>query len=130
MRWKGEKAKAWEAVRNYVKAKEKDCYTCEAKRLTGQNAQAGHYLPIGHVGSNNTLSWDERGIHLQCSRCNGVGQGEQVSFREHLVRDYGEAVVQSLEARRWKIDPIKDWVKVREHYESLLKQLPVDNGVV
>lgn len=123
MRWKGEKAKAWEAVRIYVKAKEKDCYTCPSKALEGINAQAGHYLPVGLVGSNNKLSWDERQIHLQCSRCNGVGQGMAVSYRTALLKEYGEETVKELEARRWKIDPIKDWQKVIEHYQTLHENL-------
>ncbi len=123
MRWKGEKAKAWEAVRAYIKAKEKDCYTCPSKDLQGINAQCGHYLPVGLVGSNNTLSWDHRQIHLQCSRDNGVGQGRSVEYRARLVVDYGEKVVKELEARRWKIDPIKDWGAVIRHYEKLLCDL-------
>lgn len=125
MRYKGQKGKTWESVKLYVRAKEKNCYTCDAKNLHGINAQAGHYLPVGLVGSNNTLSWDERQIHLQCGRCNGVGQGMAVRYRERLVEDYGEATVEELEARRWKIDPIKDWDAVRMHYEELLKNLKV-----
>lgn len=116
MRYKGVKGKAWEAVRQYVKSKEKDCYTCNAKDLQGQNAQAGHFLPVGLVGSNNRLSWDGRQIHLQCGRCNGTGQGMQVAYRRHLVRDYGEKTVKELEARRYKVDPIKDWNEVIKRY--------------
>ena len=120
MRWKGKKAKAWEAVRAYVKAKEKDCYTCQRKDLKGGDAQAGHFLPVGLVGSNNKLSWDERQIHLQCSRCNGAGQGEQVVYRAHLRREYGDKVVRELEARKY--DPIKDWDEIISHYEQLAGQ--------
>jgi hypothetical protein len=109
MRYKGIKGKAWEAIKTRVREREKDCYTCGAKNLIGANAQAGHFLPVAIVGSNNTLSWDERQIHLQCGRCNGVGQGQQVAFRLALVRDYGEEVVKEFEARRWKVDPVKNW---------------------
>lgn len=119
MRWKGEKSKAWEAVRRYVKRYETDCYTCDSKNLQGINAQAGHYLPVGHVGSNNKLSWDRRQIHLQCSRCNGVGQGEQTKYRLHLVEQYGETAVAEMEARRYKIDPIKNWKEIINYYDSL-----------
>lgn len=128
MRWKGKKAEAWEAVRAYVKSKEKDCYTCEARNLIGQNAQVGHYLPVGIVGSNNTLSWDDKQLHLQCGRCNGVGQGESVRYRAHLVKDYGEKGVRALEARRKKISPVKNWQEVIDYYESLLLQLEKKGG--
>lgn len=120
MRWKGKKAKAWQAVRAYIKSVETDCCTCGAKDIEGRNAQAGHFLPVALVGSNNTLSWDFRQIHLQCSHCNGAGQGMQVAYRTFLVKKYGEEVVAELEARRWKTDPIKNWDDVIAHYEALL----------
>ncbi len=108
-RYKGEKRKAWEAVKAYTRSREKNCYTCPAQLLEAQNAQSGHYIPVALAGSNNTLSWDKRQINLQCGRCNGAGQGMQVAYRAHLVKDYGEPIVQELEAHRWKVDPIKNW---------------------
>jgi hypothetical protein len=123
-RYRRDKGKAWEAVKRYVRAKEKDCYTCGARQLQGINAQCGHFLPVGFVGSNNVLSWDTRQIHLQCSRCNGVGQRQQVAYRARLVKDYGEEVVQELEARRWKVDKVKSWQEIINHYDTLLSLLP------
>jgi hypothetical protein len=109
MRYKGIKGKAWEAVKKSVRRREKHCYTCPAKNLVGKNAQAGHYRPIGQVGSNNTWSWDPRFIHMQCSRCNGAGQGEQAVYRQHLVKDYGEAAVKEFDDNWRRVSPIKDW---------------------
>lgn len=123
MRYKGLKGKAWEAVKAYTRAKEKDCYTCPARNLNGVNAQCGHYIPVALAGSNNTLSWDEKQIHLQCSRDNGAGQGQAVAYRAHLVRDYGEEVVKELESRRWKVDPIKNWQEVIDRYDNLQAEL-------
>lgn len=125
MRYKAEKGHAWNAVKSYVRKKEKHCYTCPAKNLKGQNAQAGHYIPVALAGSNNTLSWDERQIHLQCGYCNGVGQGQQVAYRLHLVRDYGEAVVEEIEKARWKVSPIKDWQEVTNRFKRLEAALDV-----
>lgn len=119
MRYKGIKGKAWEAVKTSVRRRERDCYTCPAKNLEGQNAQAGHCIPVAISGSNNALSWEAIQIHLQCGRCNGVGQGQQVAYRTHLVRDYGEAKVQELEARRYKVDPIKNWQKIIDTFNAL-----------
>ena len=117
MRYKNIKGRTWEAVKKYVRSKYKDCYTCGAKNLVGANAHAGHFIPVAIAGSNNTLSWDKRAIKLQCGRCNGAGQGQQVAFRVHLVKDYGEKVVQELEARRWKVDPVKDWDFIIKDFE-------------
>lgn len=115
MRYKGIKGKCWMALRKKVFEKYgTDCYTCPAKALTAYNLQAGHFLPVGLVGSNNTLSWDIGQIRPQCGRCNGVGQGMQVEFRAHLVKDLGEEAVVEFEKRRWKVDPIKDWEKLLE----------------
>lgn len=119
MRYTGIKAKAWDAVKASVRRREKDCYTCPSRCLQGPNAQAGHYLPVAIVGSNNRLSWDERVIHLQCSHCNGAGQGMQVQYRLHLVRDYGEDLVKKFEARRWKVDKVKNWQEIIDTFNAL-----------
>jgi hypothetical protein len=109
---------AWEFVRRYVRHYEKDCYTCPKTDLISQGIKAdtGHYKPVAIVGSNNTRSWDKRFIHLQCSHCNGAGQGMAVEYRAHLVRDYGEAVVQEFDDNYRKISPVKNWQAVIEDF--------------
>jgi hypothetical protein len=85
--------------------------------------QAGHYHPVGLVGSNNTLSWDEENIHCQCSYCNGTGQGMQVRMREYITRKYGKATVKALDARVGAIDPVRDWQNIIDHYKARLANL-------
>lgn len=43
----------------------------------------------------------------------------QYEYRQHLIRDYGRKAVEALEARRYKVDPIKNWDEVIQHYASL-----------
>lgn len=121
MRYKGLKGKAWEAVKRSVRRRETDCYTCGKTELlaNGLKADAGHYLPVGYVGSNNKLSWNPKLIHLQCARCNGPGQGMQKEYREHLLRDYDEEDIVALESRRYLTDPIKDWQAVIDEFDAL-----------
>lgn len=119
MRYKGDKGKAWEAVKRWTRRTFKDCYTCGAREIEGMNAQAGHCWPVAIVGSNNTLSWDERQIRLQCGRCNGVGQGMQEMFIARLIQEHGRSVVASMRARVYKVDPVKDWKAIREHFDAL-----------
>lgn len=121
MRYIGEKGKVWEAVKKSVRRREKHCYTCPAKNLKGINAQAGHYRPVAIVGVNNTRSWDERFIHLQCYRCNGPGQGQQVAYRLHLVSDYGEEVVAEFDrlVDAKQVSPVKDWKAIIKRFEML-----------
>lgn len=119
MRYKGIKGRAWQAVSDWCRRTYKDCYTCPNRNLTGQNAQAGHCWPVSLVGSNNTLSWDEKQIRLQCGHCNGAGQGMQEVFVAKLVQELGQKTVAQLRARVYKVDPIKDWKAVKEHFETL-----------
>lgn len=118
VRYKGIKAKVWEAVRRSIKRRETDCYTCGKQGLEGVDAQAGHYLPVGHQGSNNIFSWHPNLIHLQCSRCNGAGQGMQNEYKEHLIKDYGQEFVDYVQAERYKTNPVKDWQAVIDEFES------------
>ncbi len=124
MRWKGDKGKCWGVFRQIIfEMYGTDCYTCSRKDLMGVNLQCGHYLPVGLVGSNNKLSWDVNNCRPQCSRCNGVGQGEQAIFRANLVEELGEIEVRKLELRRFKIDPIKDWKGFYKQLEKTLSEL-------
>ena len=111
MRYKGTKGKCWEAMRKIIHEEEKDCYTCPKKNFVenGWKADCGHYRPVAVVGSNNAWSWDRRFIHLQCSRCNGAGQGMAVEYRTHLVTHYGEAIVAYFDTNYKKVRPVKNW---------------------
>lgn len=119
MRYRGIKGKAWEAVKRWSRRKYKHCFTCSNRFLESYNAQAGHCWPVAIVGSNNTLSWDERQIRLQCGRCNGVGQGEQAIFEEKLERELGTKAFKELKARRYKVDPVQNWQLLIDKYDSL-----------
>lgn len=121
MRYKGAKGRAWDSVKRSTRRREKHCYTCNKKNLEGIDSQSGHYRPVAIVGSNNTRSWDERFIHLQCSRCNSPGQGEQVAYRKHLVEDYGEAVVAEFDrlVAAKQVSPVKNWEEVIHRFDSL-----------
>ena len=124
MRYKGQKGKAWDAMRKYIYVRDGyKCSTCHRSKAGGYQMQAGHYHPVGLVGSNNKLSWDEMNVHTQCAYCNGVGQGMQVKMREYIIRKYGKKVVKDLDRRVKKIDPVKDWKEITEYYKKKLKEL-------
>lgn len=118
-RYTGEKGKVWESVKSWSRRTYRDCYTCPAKELSGQNAQAGHYRPVAVVGLNNTRAWDKRFIRLQCGRCNGAGQGEQAIFRANLVRELGEETVaeydKAIAAKT--VSPVKDWNNIKALFD-------------
>ncbi len=113
-----EKGIAWEAVRQRLHKEEKDCYTCNKTNLieNGWKADCGHYKPVAIVGSNNVRSWQRKFIHLQCSYCNGAGQGMAVEYRLHLVRDYGEEVVADFDTNYRKVWKVTNWIDIINSY--------------
>lgn len=121
MRYSGIKAKTWEAVKRANRRREDRCYTCGKRNIVGIDSQSGHYRTVAIVGSNCTRCWDERFVHLQCSRCNGAGQGEQAKYKSHLIADYGEDVVaeydRAVDAR--EVSPIKNWQLIIEMWDAL-----------
>jgi len=74
------------------------CYTCGVQRMPSE-MQAGHYISRVHL----VLRWDETNVKCQCPKCNLFMQGNAVSYREHLVADYGDDAVKALEESRHEI---------------------------
>ena len=75
------------------------CFTC-GEFCVGQNRQAGHFHPdaVGGWG----LRFQPLNIHIQCSRCNGAGQGEGAAYLVRMVAVYGEDIVRQLNGVRWR----------------------------
>jgi len=121
MRYKGEKGRAWEEVKKWTRRKYKHCYTCKARNIVSYNAQSGHYQPVGLVGSNNNLAWDEDFIRLQCGRCNGTGQGMQVVFRKNLVKEHGEKKVAEYDRQVLGkfVNKVENWTIIKEKFKNL-----------
>jgi hypothetical protein len=121
MRYKGVKGKCWEEVKRICRSRSTNCFTCTATDLASYNLHSGHFLPVAIVGSNNQLSWDLGQIRTQCGHCNGAGQGMQVEFRRHLVKELGEAAVLEFERRRWIVDKVTDWGRLLQHLKKISK---------
>lgn len=121
MKYKGIKAKAWAAVQRGCKRRDGDtCYTCPRKGPEW-SYDCGHYRPTAIVGANNTRNWLPQVIHRQCSRCNGAGQGEQVAYRAHLVKDYGEEWVAEYDRQvaAKQVSPVKNWQEVIDTWDAV-----------
>jgi hypothetical protein len=111
------KKKAWDVFSKYIRLRDTTrlgtfCYTCE-KYFDFKKMHAGHYL-AGHRAINY---FNEINCHAQCPGCNIYKHGDPITYREHLVRDYGEEIVKELEAHR---NDFKQW-KVYELEELYLK---------
>ena len=124
MRYKGIKGKAWSVFSKYIKVRDKGiCITCKRPIIKNRDYHAGHFIPVGVCGSNNKLAWDEDNVHGQCAGCNIWKGGWGERFAEVLIEKFGKKFVEALRARRFKVDPIKDWQEVIDHYTEKLKQL-------
>lgn len=72
-----------------------ECYTCK-KYFHYKKLHAGHYISRFYKQTR----WDERNVKPQCPMDNLWKRGDPVSFRERLVQDYGNSVVEEMEGSR------------------------------
>lgn len=69
------------------------CISCGQTKSTDQ-MHAGHYLSAGH---HTALRFNEVNTNGQCVRCNLHLHGNQIGYRNGLIRKYGEQKVLLLE---------------------------------
>ena len=68
------------------------CISCGAIHHYTQ-AQGGHYIPRRH----RATELEEDNINPQCARCNGFLSGNQILYRDNLVKTIGLERVERLE---------------------------------
>ena len=125
-RYKGIKGKAWAMFSKYIRTRDKGvCITCgrPTKNPLSQGYHAGHFIPMGVCGSNNKLGWDEKNVFGQCMGCNKWKGGWGERFAEVLIKRFGKKYVEDLRARRFKVDPIKDWQAVYDYYKDKFEKI-------
>jgi hypothetical protein len=61
--------------------------------------QAGHYL-AGRRRTAAAIFYDRRGIHPQCSICNGKYGGQPIVYHEWMLKHYGFDVTNELRERK------------------------------
>lgn len=112
------KLELWKYLSLYVKQRDNwTCYTCK-KYVHGSNAHCGHFVPSSICGLG--LRYDPDNLRTQCFACNVFKSGNYVTFRENLVKDYGEEYVKRLEARRHEITKDFDYEAAIEKYKRLV----------
>lgn len=96
------KNQAWGLMSKVIRLEARDkhgmvtCVTCGKRaKPIGEGMQAGHFC-----GRNNSVIFDERNVHVQCTRCNYYLSSNPVKYLEFMVREYGEDVVDELERRK------------------------------
>ncbi len=129
------KKKAWKVFSEYIRKRDADddgfarCITCGAVKHW-KNGDAGHFLE----GRNNSILFDERGVHFQCKGCNGNLRDGNISrnkektnlaYEKFMLQKYGPKVVQELrekrtQTRQFSVPELKELIRI---YEEKIKDL-------
>jgi len=93
------------------------CYTCNAVHPP-EDVDAGHYVTRQHMGTR----WDERNVKPQCRSCNRFKSGVSDEFALHLLKDYGEGILEDLNKHKWiptKITELEMMEMIKDYREKL-----------
>ncbi len=97
------------------------CYTC-GKQKDPKEMDAGHYIKRSCMRTR----WDERNVKPQCTSCNRFRGGNMDEYALHLVREYGEGIIEKL--MELKHEPVKKYTiqeleNLVETYKNKLKSI-------
>lgn len=117
------KKKTWSVFSELVRRIECDkkgygrCITCGILNFW-KKLQAGHFIP----GRHNSILFDRRGVHIQCSGCNVFKRGNSIKYFRWMQKHYGEEVIKDLERidkqmKQFTVQELKDL------YDTFKKEL-------
>jgi hypothetical protein len=100
------KTKAWHEFSIFIRNRDNSklgcrCFTC-GKYYPTNRMQAGHYVSR----RINCTLFNEMNVHAQCYNCNINLKGDIITYKENLIKEYGEDKVKVLEDMR---HVIKQW---------------------
>ena len=96
------------------------CYTCPRTGVFRQDKfECGHY--ISRV--NKTIKFSEYNNHVQCYDCNHPLEGNKPVYRKNLIKDYGQHIVDFLEAAPRYCKRDRFWFRqmIIEYYDKLTR---------
>jgi len=103
--------KAKESFNSFIRERDRVllkgiCYTCPSK-----GDQAGHF-----IHNSNAVRFDERAVHLQCSKCNLYLNGNLVDYTLRMIEDYGVGEVMAIKTlshttKQFGIQELRDLVE-------------------
>ena len=98
------------------------CISC-GEPVDLNKADAGHFISRWYA---NTL-FDERNNHLQCKRCNKLG--EKVRYRKNIIKYYGEGIDEILDnkSREEKQFSVAELEELKAYYRERIRQFESGN---
>jgi hypothetical protein len=91
--------KAREVFHAWIRERDRDgdyftCISCQrTKKIEGDQYHAGHYYS---AGNHNALRFMENNVHGQCKQCNYFLSGNQIGYRENLIKKIGKGGYEEL----------------------------------
>lgn len=110
------KKKAWKAFSEFIRKRDRNCFTCNARPFSWKELQAGHFI-------HGKLDFDEMNINAQCIRCNHFLSGNLASYTINLIRKHGMEKVEELRQRASlaivEKYPYEYFEEIQKKYETL-----------
>jgi len=100
------------------------CPTCGKVR---DNMQAGHFIHAGS-GANWPIRFHHENIWPQCVYCNMYRAGASALYREFIIRERGEPVVEYLENHPQYSFTREDAKDIKAHFQEEIKLLKKERG--
>lgn len=119
---KTRKEAAKTACHTYIRARDKGlpCICCGMP--TGEDSQAGHWIPSGQ---NPQVRYDEDNIHLQRLNCNYFKGGDSGNYKYNLIKKIGIKRTEALEGKQGGVmkRTCENYLKIEKYYKEKLKRL-------
>lgn len=115
---------ARKVFQQFIRLRDKDqpCISCGC--VTAKQWDAGHYLKAELF---TALIFTEENVHKQCSRCNDLFSGNELEYRDGLIKRYGADYVAVLEAKKNAARVYKftreELVRIKLKYKAKIKEL-------
>lgn len=104
------------------------CVTCNRVKLIIGELHCGHFMDR----DNSKVRFDPRNCHNQCVHCNTFKGGKQAEYRIFMVRKYGEAVTQEIEAMArlgyYKI-PDDELIKINKESLKIINKICKEKNI-
>ena len=122
------KEKVWHIFSKYIRMR--DCLRTTGTLEHGKCISCGDLRPINRCDAGHLISrwygstlFDERNVHLQCKRCNQMG--ETLRYRRAIIKLYGEGVDIELEDKATEIKnfTVEELEGLRKYYTEKIREL-------
>lgn len=102
------------------------CCTC-GRYADVKTMDNGHYIKRQHTG----VRYNEINCNTQCKRCNNFEQGNDVKYRDFLVKKYGEEKILLLESMKKSTTKLHKFEieAMVKHYKSEVARLLIEKNI-